>query len=146
MFQSFSGFIASAVSHLDYSMIFFLMTLESSVFPVPSEAVMIPAGYLVATGQLHFLPTFLAGVLGSIAGATLNYLAGSYLGKPFLIKYGKYLFISSEKYERAEKLFLKNDALYTFLGRLIPVIRHLISLPAGVFRMSYPVFLIATAT
>jgi len=78
-------------------------------------------------------------------GASANYLLGKYVGKPFLLKYGKYLLINHAKYLEAEKLFLTNDRLYTFLGRLIPVIRHLISLPAGIFRMNYPIFALITA-
>lgn len=73
-------------------------------------------------------------------GATANYLLGKYVGKPFIEKYGKYFLINREKYEESEILFDKNDRLYTFLGRFIPVVRHLISIPAGIFRMPYAVF------
>lgn len=121
------------------------MTLESSIFPVPSEAVMIPAGYLVATGKLNMVGALLAGTLGSMLGAIVNYfILGQLIGKPFLEKYGKYLLINHAKYLEAEKLFLTNDRLYTFVGRFIPVIRHLISIPAGMFRMNFPIFLVLT--
>ncbi len=74
--------------------------------------------------------------MGSVVGALANYyILGRWIGKPFLEKYGKYILIPPEKYHRAERLFLKNNKLYTFLGRLIPVVRHLISIPAGIFRM-----------
>lgn len=121
------------------------MALESSIFPVPSEAVMIPAGYLVATGKLSMVFSILAGTLGSLIGASINYyILGQLIGKPFLEKYGKYFLINHKKYLEAEKLFLTNDKLYTFIGRFIPVIRHLISIPAGMFRMNYPIFLTLT--
>lgn len=130
MFHQFFESLLSFFGGLDTTAIFFLMALESSLFPVPSEAVMIPAGYLAATGKISLLGALLAGTLGSMFGASCNYILGMYVGKPFLLKYGKYLLINHQKYLEAEKLFLTNDRLYTFLGRLIPVIRHLISLPA----------------
>lgn len=121
------------------------MTLESSIFPVPSELVLIPAGYLVATGKLGMIGSLIAAILGSLLGATINYyILGQFIGKPFLEKYGKYLLINHKKYLEAESLFLKNDRLYTFLGRFIPVVRHLISIPAGMFRMNFPVFFLLT--
>jgi membrane protein DedA with SNARE-associated domain len=130
---------------LSYTSVFFLMALESSIFPVPSEAVMIPAGYLARMNGLDFSFLLAAGILGSMFGATVNYyILGQWIGKPFLEKYGKYLLINHKKYLQAESLFLKNDRLYTFLGRFIPVVRHLISIPAGMFRMNFPIFLLLT--
>lgn len=140
----FSAFISELVAQLDYGSIFFLMALESSLFPVPSEAVMIPAGYLAASGKLSLWISLLVGAFGSLAGATANYLLGKYIGRPFIEKYGKYFLIKKEKYELTERLFDKNDKLYTFLGRLIPVVRHLISIPAGIFRMPYWIFALIT--
>lgn len=129
---------------LNPGIIFFLMALESSLFPVPSELVMIPAGVLAAQGKISVWVAILAGGLGSLLGASANYLLGMYLGKPFILKYGKYFLIKYEKYLEAEELFLRNANWYTFLGRLLPVIRHLISIPAGVFRMNYPMFALIT--
>ncbi len=127
MLSSLFSSLLDLFGGLSYTAIFLLMAMESSIFPVPSEAVMIPAGYLVATHQLSFLGSLLAGTLGSLFGAIVNYyILGQLIGKPFLMKYGKYILIRQEKYEEAEVLFQKNDRLYTFLGRLIPVIRHLI--------------------
>lgn len=120
---------------LGYGSIFFLMTLESSLFPVPAELVMIPAGYLSHEGHLNFLGALIAGAAGSLLGAFLNYLIGSTLGRAILLRYGRYLLIDAARYRQAELLFLQNAAAATFFGRLFPVIRHLISLPAGVFRM-----------
>lgn len=124
--------------------IFFLMALESSLFPVPSELVMIPAGILVAQGKYALWEAILVGGLGSLLGASVNYTIGKYWGKPFILKYWKYFFIKHNKYLEAEALFLKNANWYTFLGRLLPVIRHLISIPAGIFRMNIPVFAVIT--
>src|SRR5688572_20351346 len=121
------------------------MALESSLFPVPSEVVMIPAGYLAATGQLDPVLCVLAGTAGSVIGASANYLLGQYVGRAFLLRYGKYLLIDAAKYHEAEAMFLKNARLATFIGRLLPVVRHLISLPAGVFGMPWTWFLLITA-
>ncbi len=120
--------------------IFLLMAVESSLFPLPSEIIMIPAGVIAAKGGYPLWVAILAWWFGSLLGASVNYSIGKYLGKPFIIKYGKYFFIHHKKYEEAETLFLKNANWYTFLGRLLPVIRHLISLPAGIFRMPLPLF------
>ncbi|MFA5917907.1 MAG: DedA family protein [Candidatus Gracilibacteria bacterium] len=140
------NYIMQLAGSLDYTSIFFLMALESSIFPVPSEAVMIPAGYLVQTGELNLIITILIGTLGSLLGAIINYfILGQFIGKPFLLKYGKYILISHKKYHKAEDLFLRNDKLYTFLGRLLPVIRHLISIPAGVFKMNFFYFCVITS-
>lgn len=145
MFHQIFDAILAFFGGLSYTSIFFLMAMESSIFPVPSEAVMIPAGYLVATGKLSMVLSLVAGTLGSLLGAIVNYfILGQLVGKPFLEKYGKYLLINHAKYLEAEKLFLTNDRLYTFVGRFIPVIRHLISIPAGMFRMNFPIFLALT--
>jgi membrane protein DedA with SNARE-associated domain len=120
--------------------IFLLMAVESSLFPLPSEIVMIPAGIVAAKGGYPVWMAILAGGFGSLLGASVNYAIGKYLGKPFVLKYGKYFFLNRKKYEEADTLFLKNANLYTFLGRLLPVVRHLISIPAGIFRMPLPYF------
>lgn len=130
---------------IDYQAIFWLMAMESSILPVPSELVMIPAGINAANGALNPYLATLMGGLGSVLGALLNYyILGQWLGKPFLEKYGKYILITPEKYKRSEDLFVKNDKLYTFVGRLIPVVRHLISIPAGIFKMPLLPFITIT--
>lgn len=135
----------SFFSTIDYTAIFILMTLESSIFPVPSELVMIPAWVSAAGGHIDPVLATLVGGVGSVVGALLNYyILGKWLGKPFLTKYGKYILITPEKYKRAEDLFLQNDKIYTFVGRLIPVVRHLISIPAGIFRMPMAPFVSIT--
>ena len=147
MIHSIIDFLFQFFGTLSYVDIFILMTLESSIVPVPSELVMIPAWWMAASalGNLNpYLATLVGGV-GSVFGALLNYwILGRWIGKPFLEKYGKYILITKEKYDKTEILFLKNQNLYTFLGRLIPVVRHLISIPAGIFRMKMMPFISIT--
>ena len=133
--QAFQDWLTQLLAQLGYLEIFVLMALESSLFPVPSELVMIPAGYLAKTGALDPLRVVIAGSGGSLLGASVNYLIGRYLGRAFLLRYGKYLLVDERKYHEAEALFLRNAYVATFVGRLLPVVRHLISLPAGVFGM-----------
>lgn len=142
--EAFKAWMAEVLSHLGYTEIFFLMAMESSLFPVPSELVMIPAGYLAAQGALDPWLATLAGGLGSLFGASANYVLGRYAGRAFLLRHGKYFLVNEAKYHEAEQLFMKNAMLATFVGRFIPVIRHLISLPAGVFGMSLLPFAVLT--
>ena len=145
MVEAFASWLAELYAGLGYAEIVFLMALESSLFPVPSELVMIPAGYLAATGALNPVLAVLAGTVGSVIGASANYLLGEYVGRAFLLRYGKYLLINEAKYHEAEAMFLRNARMATFIGRLLPVVRHLISLPAGVFGMPWGWFLAITA-
>jgi len=142
--QAFGAWLQELVAQLGYAEIFLLMALESSLFPVPSELVMIPAGYLAAKGQLNPVLAVSAGGLGSLLGASANYALGRYAGRAFLLRYGRYFLINERKYHEAEALFLRNAVVATFVGRLLPVIRHLISLPAGVFGMGLPAFALVT--
>ena len=140
----FLEWLAELYANLGYAQIFFLMAMESSIFPVPSELVMIPAGYLAKAGALDPVLAVLAGTAGSLLGAGVNYLAARTLGRVLLLRYGRYVLIDEAKYHRAEKMFLDNANLATFVGRLLPVVRHLISLPAGVFAMRLPPFVALT--
>lgn len=143
--DAFGLWLQGLVSQLGYTEIVLLMALESSLFPVPSELVMIPAGYLAARGELNPWLATLAGASGSLIGASCNYLLGRYVGRAFLLRWGRYLLIDQVKYEEAEALFMRNAHLATFIGRFIPVVRHLISLPAGVFGMSPLAFALLTS-
>ena len=145
MVEAFANWLAELYAGLGYVEILFLMALESSLFPVPSELVMIPAGYLAATGALNPALCVLSGTAGSVIGASANYLLGQYVGRAFLLRWGKYLLIDADKYHEAEAMFLRNARLATFIGRLLPVVRHLISLPAGIFGMAWGWFLAVTA-
>ena len=132
--------IVQTVGALGYFGIFFMMLLESSIFPLPSEVVMIPAGYLCAKGEMDMTIVIVLGVLGSIAGALLNYYLAVKLGRKLIIKYGHYVFFTQEKLENVERFFKKHGSFSTFTGRLIPVVRHYISLPAGLARMNLWLF------
>jgi len=137
-------FIVSTVSSWEYIGIFIMMAIESSVIPLPSEVVMIPAGYLVYKGEMQLIWVLASGTFGSIAGAVVNYYFAMFVGRRFIKKYGKYFFIPEEKLETVEKFFHKHGAISTFSGRLIPVVRHLISIPAGLARMNMPKFIFYT--
>lgn len=145
MVAQLQAWLADLYAHIDYPQIFVLMALESSLFPVPSEIVMMPAGYLARSGRLDVVMVALVGGAGSVAGAWFNYLIGRYLGRAFLLRYGRYVLVPEHKYHEAEALFLRNAYLATFFGRFLPVVRHLISLPAGVFGMNRIAFTLLTA-
>ncbi len=128
---AFCVWLAETVLTLGYPGIVFLMAVESSLVPFPSELVMPPAGYLIHQGGMSWLPVIASGVAGSLLGALCNYFLALKLGRPFFIRYGKYVFLKQEHLERAERFFAEHGAIATFVGRLIPVVRQLISLPAG---------------
>jgi membrane protein DedA with SNARE-associated domain len=111
--------------------------MESSILPVPSELVMPPAGYLAQQGVMNPWIAIAAGTIGSLAGAYANYFASLYLGRPLILKYGKYVLIPPDKFYRVERFFLRHGEISTFIGRLLPVVRHLISIPAGLSRMNH---------
>lgn len=132
------------IAATSYPGIFFLMMLESMVFPVPSEAVMPFAGFLIVDGQLTFFGVIFAATLGSIVGSLLSYAMGYYGGKPFISKFGKYLLLDSHDLDITERFFQKYGSLTIFIGRFIPIIRHLISIPAGIGKMNLFKFSIYT--
>ncbi len=121
--------------------VFVFMAVESSFIPFPSEVVMIPAGFLAARGELAMSPypalvaAIVVGIVGSLVGAFVNYYIALWVGKPFLEKYGKYFFVKPEPLNRACEEFNKYGAATTFVCRLVPVIRQLISIPAGISKM-----------
>ncbi len=121
-----------------------LMAMESSIFPVPSEVVMPPAAMLAAQGKLNFWLVVLAGTFGSWLGSAITYAVSRWLGRPFVMKYGKWFFISPEKLERAETFMARYEAGGIFFARLLPVVRHLISIPAGIVRMPFAKFSLMT--
>ncbi|WP_026843056.1 DedA family protein [Citrifermentans bremense] len=129
--------LLQTIGTLGYPGIFLLMAMESSIIPIPSELVMPPAGYLAQQGQMNMFVAILCGTAGSLVGAYANYYAAHYLGRPLVLKYGKYVFITEEKFAKVEKFFLKHGEISTFIGRLLPVVRHLISLPAGLSGMNH---------
>jgi len=128
-----------------YLGIFFLMTIESSFIPFPSEIILIPAGYLASQGQMSIGMIMLSGLGGSMLGAFINYYLALTLGRKMLKRYGKYFFIKESALDKMDDFFLKHGHISTFTGRLIPGIRQLISIPAGIARMNLAVFSIYTA-
>ncbi|GAB6982535.1 DedA family protein [Prevotella dentasini] len=143
------GFISTLLSQLNYGTIFLLMLLESTVVPVPSELVVAPAAYHAAGGNLNMWLVILFATIGADCGATINYFAGWYLGRPIIYrfansKWGKMCLLNQEKVEKSERYFYNHGMAATITGRLLPGIRHLISIPAGLARMNYWQFLLFT--
>ena len=133
------------VEALGYPGIFILMVMESMVFPVPSEAVMPPAGWLASEGRMSFWLALLAGTLGTIVGSLLSYWMGWYGLRPLLEKYGKYIHVTPRHLDITHRFFERGGATtMVFLSRFVPVVRHLISIPAGSARMPMGHFLLAT--
>ena len=145
MLTNIINFIVETVGSLGYTGIFIMMFLESSFFPFPSEVVMIPAGYLAYKGEMNMYLVILFGILGSLTGSLFNYYLAIKFGRKFLIKYGKYFFIKEETIIRMEEFFKKHGHISTFSGRLIPVVRQYISLPAGLAKMNLFVFSLYTS-
>lgn len=127
-----------------YIGIFLLMAVESSFLPVPSELVLIPAGVLVAQGKMNLELIFFAGLLGSVFGAFVNYYLAMLVGRRFLKRYGKYFFVSQLRLEQMDHFFDNHGHISTFTGRLVPGVRHLISIPAGLSKMNLKLFLLYT--
>ena len=128
------------VQHWGYLGIIVLMAMESSIFPVPSEVVIPPAAFLAAQGHLDFTGVVLAGTFGSYLGAAITYWVSRALGRPLIMRYGKYFLLGPEKLERAEAWLARYESGGVFFARLLPVIRHLISIPAGIVRMNFAIF------
>jgi membrane protein DedA with SNARE-associated domain len=131
------------INYLGYSGIFILMALESMIFPIPSELVMPFAGFLIVTGQFDPVPVMVASSLGSIAGSLLSYGMGM-LGEPVVLRYGRYLLLNTHHLEWTELFFYRHGGKTIFIARFIPVVRHLISIPAGLARMPLIPFILYT--
>jgi len=127
-----------------YFGIIVLMAMESSIFPVPSEIVIPPAAFLAARGDLSFTGVILAGTFGSYLGSAITYWISRAVGRPVIQRFGRFFFITTDKLERAEVWLERYEAGGVFFARLLPVIRHLISIPAGIVRMNFWMFSIVT--
>lgn len=141
--------ISSLLSNLNYTTILLLMLLESTVVPVPSELVVAPAAYHAASGHLNAWLVVVFATIGADIGASINYFVALYVGRPVIYRFaesrwGKACLLNRAKVERSERYFDAHGATATLIGRLIPGIRHLISLPAGLARMGYGRFLLYT--
>lgn len=136
--------ITDAVFALGYPGIAALMFIESSFIPFPSEVILPPAGYLAAEGRMSGLAVLLAGLTGSLLGALFNYYFAVFVGEPVLRRYGKYVLLKPAALDKAERFFRTHGEIGTFVGRLVPVVRQLISVPAGMARMNLARFVFYT--
>jgi len=127
-----------------YAGIIILMAMESSIFPVPSEIVIPPAAFLAAQGKLSMAGVIVAGTLGSYLGAAITYWVSRLVGRPLILKYGRLFLLKPEKLEGAERWLERYEASGIFFARLLPVVRHLISIPAGLVRMNFTTFSLTT--
>ena len=143
------NWISTLLGNLNYGTILLLMLLESTVIPVPSELVVSPAAYHAASGELNVFLVVLFATIGADIGASINYFVALYVGRPVIYKFanskwGKMCLLNQEKVEKSERYFDNHGIVATLTGRLIPGIRHLISIPAGLARMTYWKFLLYT--
>lgn len=144
MLESFIQWLLDLFRGMGYPGIVVLMAVESSILPLPSELVMPPAGYLAAKGEMSFALAVACGVVGSISGALANYALARWLGRAFFLRLGKYVLITEKGLDRSERYFAAHGEISTFLGRMLPVVRHLISIPAGIARMRLGRFVLFT--
>jgi membrane protein DedA with SNARE-associated domain len=145
MLQTIVDWLVQTIGQLGYTGIAGLMFLESSFFPFPSEVVIPPAGYLASQQAMNLWLVILAGTAGSLFGALFNYWLALKLGRPFLLKYGKYFFIKEKTLHQADDFFARHGHISTFIARLLPGIRQYISLPAGLARMNLVLFCLFTS-
>lgn len=145
LFSDLVNWLVAIIGHMGYPGVIGLMFLESSFFPFPSEVVVPPAGYLAWKGEMNLILVILSGIAGSVLGGLFNYWIAVRWGRPIFEKYGKYFFVTHESLDKAESFFAKHGHISTFTGRLIPVLRQYISLPAGLARMPLKQFCLYTA-
>jgi len=145
LLHQFSDWYLSVIGQGGYWLIAGLMALESTFVPIPSEVIIPPAAYLAHTqGQMSLLGIILAGTAGSWIGAASMYWAARLLGRPLVLRFGRYLWISPAKIELAERWAARYESAGVFFSRLLPVIRHLIGIPVGILRMDFRFYALAT--
>jgi len=146
--ESIAALGTHIIGSIGYVGVFLLMIAESMVLPVPSEAVMPFAGFVVAEGTLSWVGVVLSATLGSIVGSLIGYAIGRFGGRPFVARFGKYLLLDSEDLAMTDRFFQRRGGITILICRFIPIVRHLISIPAGMGRMRilpFAVFTIAGA-
>jgi membrane protein DedA with SNARE-associated domain len=145
LLHQFSDWYLSVLGSGGYWLIAALMALESTFVPIPSEVIIPPAAYLAHTqGQMSVLGIILAGSAGSWIGAAAMYWAARLLGRPLVLRFGRYMWISPAKIEMAEAWAARYESAGVFFSRLLPVIRHLIGIPVGILRMDFRWYALAT--
>jgi len=142
--QTIAQLGTAVIGSIGYFGVFLLMVAESMVLPVPSEAVMPFAGFLVADGALAAAGVVASATLGSIVGSLLGYTIGKYGGRPFVSKWGRFLLLDQRDLDITDRFFQRRGSITILLSRFIPIVRHLISIPAGIGRMRLPGFVIFT--
>jgi membrane protein DedA with SNARE-associated domain len=148
MFVEFFGeifkLILNFVQTFGYTGIFIMTFIESTFIPIPSEFTLIPAGILIAKGELHLTPVLISGLTGTLLGSFVNYFIAYYFGRKLFINYGKYFFLKPGQLLSLELFFNKYGVISTFFGRMLPGIKHFISFPAGLARMNLKLFTLYT--
>ncbi|MBU6140554.1 MAG: DedA family protein [Proteobacteria bacterium] len=144
MFSSLITFLTDFINSVGYFGIFVGMFLESTLVPLPSELVMIPAGIAASSGAMNIYFALLAGILGNVFGAVFSYYLSASIGRTILFRIGKYFFVKAETIIRIEDFFKNHGPISVFIGRLLPGFRHFISIPAGVAKMNFKLFVIYT--
>lgn len=149
LLQNLYSSLLLIIENFHYLGIFLGMTIESSFFPFPSEAILIPAGSLIKQGSMNLFLVFFLSVIGSLTGALINYSIAFFIGRKgverLVSKYGHFLFIKQKSLRKSDRYFEKNGEITTFIGRLFPVVRQLISLPAGFSKMHLGRFCLYTS-
>ncbi|HEW63618.1 MAG: alkaline phosphatase [Fervidicoccus fontis] len=142
--QLVTNYSVTIISKIGYLGIFFLMTLESALIPIPSEVVMTFSGFLVGSNVLNVYFVLISGTMGNLLGSIILYLVGEKIGLEFLKYYGKYFLIDDSDLDRANRLFMNHGSKIILIGRMLPAIRTVISLPAGLAKMNFKKFSIYT--
>lgn len=133
---SLGHFVELLISSFGYSGVFFAMAIESACIPLPSEIILPFTGYMVFAGHFSFWQAIIAATLGNLFGAVVAYYVGVFGGRPFLQRYGRYFLINERELKWTERLFERHGEITVFVGRILPIVRTFISLPAGIARMS----------
>jgi membrane protein DedA with SNARE-associated domain len=144
MFHAWFASWMQFVHDLGYAGVFLMMAIESTVFPLPSELVVPPAAYWATQGRFTFWGVVLAATAGSWFGSAISYWVARGLGRPLILRYGRYVFLPEKKWLLAEEWIHRYSVAGVFFARLLPVVRHLVSLPAGVARMKFLPFTLST--
>ncbi|MBN2894545.1 MAG: DedA family protein [Campylobacterales bacterium] len=145
MLAQMAQWLVDTIFDWGYWGIFLLMAVESSFIPFPSEVVLIPAGYLVSKGEMNAVLAMFSAIAGSLAGAFINYFGALWIGRRALERYGHYVLIKPETLHKMDAFFRDHGPISTFTGRLIPAVRQLISIPAGLAKMDLRLFSLYTA-